>query len=263
VSIPLAFRSIALVVLASFAAGACASKPGVQSQRLPDGTIRLVCEGSLTRCLDSAETFCKGAPYDVLRARDQRDRFGAELGTSQVEVRASEAVIRCAGAHASEPQEPQEPQQQPANPAGLPPGMSLPPPQGPVPPLPLPPPEPAPAHAPARVCIPGTTQACVGPGACEGGQSCLPSGTAFGPCDCGTLGPPATAASSAPPSGSGAPPPPAAPKPTPKPTPKPKPTARPAKTPAPPPPVAPAPGPPLAPAPVAPAPVAPPPAVRP
>lgn len=43
----------------------------------------------------------------------------------------------------------------------------------------------APATALERVCIPGTTQACLGPGACNGAQACLESGSGFGPCDCG------------------------------------------------------------------------------
>jgi hypothetical protein len=36
-----------------------------------------------------------------------------------------------------------------------------------------------------RVCVPGVTQACLGPGACSGAQACLPNGTAYGQCDCG------------------------------------------------------------------------------
>src|SRR5690606_360393 len=38
---------------------------------------------------------------------------------------------------------------------------------------------------PERVCIPGETQACLGPGACSGAQACLSQGQGFGPCDCG------------------------------------------------------------------------------
>jgi len=34
-------------------------------------------------------------------------------------------------------------------------------------------------------CTPGETQACVGPGSCEGGQFCLTDGSGWGPCDCG------------------------------------------------------------------------------
>lgn len=38
---------------------------------------------------------------------------------------------------------------------------------------------------PGRACTPGATQACVGPGACQGGQFCTPDGMAFSSCDCG------------------------------------------------------------------------------
>lgn len=41
----------------------------------------------------------------------------------------------------------------------------------------------------ARICVPGSTQKCVGPAACEGGQVCLPDGGGYGACDCGAGGP--------------------------------------------------------------------------
>jgi len=34
-------------------------------------------------------------------------------------------------------------------------------------------------------CTPGATQACVGAGACAGGQACRPDGSGFTSCDCG------------------------------------------------------------------------------
>jgi hypothetical protein len=37
-----------------------------------------------------------------------------------------------------------------------------------------------------RVCVPGVTQACLGPGACSGAQACLADGSGFGVCDCGS-----------------------------------------------------------------------------
>lgn len=55
--------------------------------------------------------------------------------------------------------------------------------------------EPPPASA-ERVCVPGVTQACLGPGACNGAQACLESGQGFGPCDCGTPAGAATSPSS-------------------------------------------------------------------
>jgi hypothetical protein len=50
-----------------------------------------------------------------------------------------------------------------------------------------------------RVCVPGATQQCFGPGACKGAQACLASGEGFGPCDCGT-GPSTPVAPAEPPS---------------------------------------------------------------
>ncbi len=35
------------------------------------------------------------------------------------------------------------------------------------------------------VCVPGTTQQCVGPGSCPGAQSCNATGTGWSACDCG------------------------------------------------------------------------------
>lgn len=41
------------------------------------------------------------------------------------------------------------------------------------------------AESPKRVCVPGATQACLGPGACAGAQACNDAGSSYGPCDCG------------------------------------------------------------------------------
>lgn len=49
-----------------------------------------------------------------------------------------------------------------------------------------------------RVCVPGVTQACLGPGACSGAQACLASGEGFGMCDCGPVPGPAKPAETAP-----------------------------------------------------------------
>lgn len=50
-----------------------------------------------------------------------------------------------------------------------------------------------------NVCATGDTRACVGPGACKGGQTCSPDRQSFGACDCGATTPPAPAVESAPP----------------------------------------------------------------
>jgi hypothetical protein len=43
--------------------------------------------------------------------------------------------------------------------------------------------------ASATPCTRGQTRECVGPGACKGGQACLPDGSGFGACDCGPVTP--------------------------------------------------------------------------
>jgi len=40
----------------------------------------------------------------------------------------------------------------------------------------------------AAQCTPGSTQTCVGPGACHGGQACLATGSGWAACDCGAVG---------------------------------------------------------------------------
>lgn len=40
----------------------------------------------------------------------------------------------------------------------------------------------------AMACTPGLSVACVGPGACQGGQVCAADGSGYGPCDCGQAG---------------------------------------------------------------------------
>lgn len=52
-----------------------------------------------------------------------------------------------------------------------------------------------------RLCTPGATQACLGPGACQGAQACRDDASGFLPCDCGTPAapsPPTAPASSSP-----------------------------------------------------------------
>jgi hypothetical protein len=223
-----------LLVAALPLLAACATHPGVDTQRLPDGTLRIKCDGSLVQCLSRADDLCHGNTYEIVRARDQRDRYGPELGTAQVEVRSSEAFIRC-GSHGRPLGGYDELKITPAPAASSAPAAS----GSSVAAANRVPAPTAPPSLPPRACVPGATQACIGPGKCEGGQSCLPDGSAFGPCDCGTLGPPLVAPAApgaAPPAPSpttpgspGGPPPP-----PPAPTYKPQtPAAQPLKAPAP------------------------------
>ncbi|HYO94748.1 MAG TPA: hypothetical protein VER33_09555 [Polyangiaceae bacterium] len=179
-------RAVARWLLAALLLTACGRAPNPGTQRLADGTYRVVCRGPLTECLKVVEDVCKGGPYDVVTARDERLRYGSEHGSSQGETRSSEARVRCTS------------ELRPLlfggndQPAAVDPAASPPPTPGST----------AGSPGPAtRACVPGATQACTGPGACAGGQACLPDGSAYGPCDCGTLTAPSSAAPAAPTTG--------------------------------------------------------------
>lgn len=57
---------------------------------------------------------------------------------------------------------------------------------------------------PPAACVPGATQACVGPAGCSGGQVCITDGSGYGPCDCGGMDASVEPDSGAPPEDSGA-----------------------------------------------------------
>jgi hypothetical protein len=156
------------IALLGFLLAAChaATLPAV---RQPDGTWHLECGGTLELCVQKAREVCKGGGYVVLSGMDKQQIFGAELGVSQVEVRQAELNVACANRRGDLPKV------LVSNSLSLPPR----------------PPEPEPEVGAAKkpavtACTPGTTQRCVGAGACAGGQACVADGSAFGPCDCGS-----------------------------------------------------------------------------
>jgi hypothetical protein len=169
-------RGLAAGLVASLAvttALGCATAK-FSAETLPDGTKHLRCKLALPDCLVEAERVCQGRHYAVVRAVDEHDRRGGpELYT---DARTSEAIVRC-GPVVGWPAgyDPMAP------PVAAPPAAAPPVAAPAAPPAPAEPPPPP----PVRACFPGSTQACVGPGGCAGGQACLPDATAFGPCDCG------------------------------------------------------------------------------
>jgi hypothetical protein len=147
-----------LLAALGFVAAGCASGR-LKVEHHSDGAVRLSCRVSLSECLAYADWVCEHRHYIVLRAVDEYDRPSGGLNGG---VRTSEALLRCG------PQ---------VWPIGFEPmGTSA-----PVCPAP------APAAAPLSPvrCLPGSTQACVGPGGASGGQSCLADGSGYGPCDIG------------------------------------------------------------------------------
>jgi hypothetical protein len=149
---------------------ACSGGGSGRPARLADGGYSLSCKGPLSDCLRHAERLCKDQGYTVQEARDVLDKFGPDNGQSQVVVEKSDATIHCGKSAPQAPIHLERETELPATPA---PTAS------------------SPAAAAPRACVPGSTQACVGPAGCSGGQACSADGTRFDPCNCGTTPTPA------------------------------------------------------------------------
>lgn len=162
----------AVVVLLSLSALAGCSRPAVNAQRLPDGTRELKCELPLWQCVRAVDDYCKGNSYELLYAIDKQQLLGSQA--SMVESHTSELVVRCQTQHVRLKG----------------PLVETPPAVVQTASAPSPAPVSAPAPKAALACVPGSTQTCVGPGACAGGQACLADGSGFGACDCGGSTPP-------------------------------------------------------------------------
>ncbi|HEY3494391.1 MAG TPA: hypothetical protein VGK73_06885 [Polyangiaceae bacterium] len=179
---------LSLVALALAAAGyGCSAQQGVQ--RLADGSYRVECEAALLPCLEPVAKICELHGYDVVKATEDRKRYGPSPW--QADVVKSSAVVRCREAKpfflfgGGESQ-----------PAPVPSGSAR-----PVRSATPPPPPPPPPVAPG--CVPGTSLACAAPSGCTGAQICAPDGRRFGPCECAAPAPAATPV--APPADAGAP----------------------------------------------------------
>jgi len=160
------------MAMLAIAIGAGCSSLGVKPRHLEDGTLLLTCDGALSDCVRQAEDYCVDARVEVLegRLRDGPTGHGGALSTSTI----AEVRFVC-GKSPLRLERPRWLKKAPppasSGPASSAPGLAAPAPA-------------ASAAAPAALCVPGATQACVGPGACRGGQACLPDGSGFGPCDC-------------------------------------------------------------------------------
>lgn len=152
-------RPLIPLLLAAFAGVSACSLKNMERKTLPDGSHELTCRARLSACLVEIQEICADAGYDVVSAFEERKRSGPSTG--ETEIIRSHATIRCRKTTAIFGDDSAEP----AAPRPVPSASA---------PAPRPP-----------VCQPGTTQVCVGTGACQGGQQCLPDGSGFGACDCG------------------------------------------------------------------------------
>jgi hypothetical protein len=170
-SSPDARRALTVLLVAGAACLVSCSR-GARAVRLPalspsDEIYRISCEDSIEPCRDEAGEVC-GGRYEVLESSGapvEPPRVTSAPGPASTGPRyqrtkwVGQMVVACGSSPA---------------PAAL---ASQPAPRAP---------ERAPrAMASDRLCVPGETQECLGPGACRGAQSCLPDGNGYGPCDCG------------------------------------------------------------------------------
>jgi hypothetical protein len=138
-----------LVPLAVGLVAGCAARP----HRLADGSYKLDCESTMTDCTRKLDKFCRGQGYRIVHGAEENTLVGVDGHmTGHLLAR---VIFYCAD-------------EAPPKPLKLPE-------RAPVEPV---------APEPERACIPGSTQRCIGPGACEGGQSCLKNGSGYGPCEC-------------------------------------------------------------------------------
>lgn len=148
----------------------------VRSARLPavspdDEIYRISCERTIRGCREEAAKLCSGR-YEVLGtsgASIEPERVTSAPGPASTGPRyqrrkwVGQLVVACGGP-------PTLPLTTPASAAQT---------------------RAAAAPAEERLCIPGATQQCLGPGACRGAQACLPDGDGYGACDCGDRAVPA------------------------------------------------------------------------
>jgi hypothetical protein len=144
-----------------------------QSQKLADGSYTFKCELSMDECIRRAQDSCKNQRYRILEGTSEtrlRDAppFERAYHTSRLHLACTDDGANVLLSVDS---------QKSAAPKG------------------------------ERSCAIGETRACIGAGACKGGQTCLADGSGFGSCDCGpAAAPPASEPATNPPAPGSTPP---------------------------------------------------------
>jgi hypothetical protein len=134
------------------------SGPEFKQQRLQDGSLQIQCDLAMDECVRRAQDLCNNQRFRILEGTSETrlmdaPPFERAYRTSRLHLKCTNdgaepllSFDRQAAASASASAQP---------------------------------------LAPTPACTVGETRACVGPGACQGGQSCLADRSGFGACDCG------------------------------------------------------------------------------
>jgi hypothetical protein len=153
----------------------------VSSSTLPGHGHAIRCEKGMPDCVRRAETLCKDQGYTIVGGRELTRLLGGSTSSYRKLATEGELQVYC-GEYAPPTCLPAQQSEEAVYQLGEAPEGSPSDAPSAVPIVPVPGPT---ASAPAHVCVPGATQHCVGPGACNGGQICNADGLSFGSCDCG------------------------------------------------------------------------------
>lgn len=145
------------------ACGATVACSAVEASKLPSGGYRISCEKGMEDCVGRAEKICGGKGYTVLGGHNATKRLGGSSSNYQTVVFVGQLEVACGDVDVKAPVC-QAGDEQTVHALPAPPTANQP---------------------TGRACVPGSSQACVGPGGCQGGQACRADGAAFEPCDCG------------------------------------------------------------------------------
>jgi hypothetical protein len=83
-----------LPALVALVLASCGVSSAVVTTTGSDGIYELKCQTSLPRCLEQADTVCRGSRYEVVHATDDRSYRGP-LDAFESETRSSSASVRC------------------------------------------------------------------------------------------------------------------------------------------------------------------------
>ncbi len=160
-------RGVTWFLLAACALVGGACSPNIKTAIGPNNSHVITCGNGMSSCVTKAAKICGEDGYTVLEGVSRPKRLGGSSSSYQTMSELAELTVRCGLPEDVEEEETEIIYKLPERtdePVEVPD---------------------APPRAPATACTPGSTLACVGPGACQGGQICLESGQGYGPCDCG------------------------------------------------------------------------------
>lgn len=155
------------------------------------------CESSQGHCENEAESICGSEGYTVLsehgatKGEDILDRAGAQFAFStnqgNTDPWRGDMIIQCGVIQPRQALPPPPPREETAVAVGAEAGAveAAPAPVEPSSTEAVPAGEAGDVAVSSPSCVPEATQACLGPGACQGAQSCAADGRSWSKCDCG------------------------------------------------------------------------------